>query len=49
MKKIQIRPLKGIYRLIEKNKQKRKSIKKNWMNADKYKRQFEETFLLIAE
>lgn len=49
MKKIQIRPLKGIYRLIEKNKQKRKSTKKNWMNADKYKQQFEETLLLITK
>ncbi len=51
MRKIQIRPLKGVHRLIQKNKEQRRNKKKKQIsyNYETYLSQYEETIALATK
>ncbi|MCP4521236.1 MAG: hypothetical protein GY827_06045 [Cytophagales bacterium] len=50
MKKVEIKPLKGVYRLIQKNKEKRAKRRENRkMNAEKYRVSFEHSIAIAKQ
>lgn len=49
MKKIEIRPLRGIYRLIQKNREKKLAQNKKMISSEIYRLKFEETIAIAQE